>query len=66
MKAKLNSGDMHLMRLLLRDRKPDGWTTVSSTVWPVIEKLPAELVELHPDKNAAKLTSEGETVIAWL
>lgn len=63
--TELTHGEKHIMRLMARDKKADGWTTISSTLWPWIEKMPRELVELHPDGGKAKLTEAGEAVIRW-
>lgn len=62
---KLSHGQKHLLRLMLKDKQPDGWAKVSTVIWPLIENLPRELVELHPDGGFAKLTDAGETVVLW-
>jgi hypothetical protein len=64
----LDNGAKHLMRLVKKDRKEDGWATVSATVWPVVDTLPVELVEREqfPDGSGrARLTTAGETVLQW-
>lgn len=67
---KLDYKDTHLLRLTLRDKRPDGWTKVSAQVWPVVAEMAAripELIEVQQtdDGGLCKLTSEGETVLAW-
>jgi hypothetical protein len=64
-KTELTNGDKHLMRLMHRDKNTDGWTKVSQQVWPLVERLPKELVELHPEGGFAKLTEAGETIVLW-
>lgn len=76
MKRKpLDSGQKHLLRLLVKCRKDDGWAPVSSAVAPLVQAMPCELVEfettadLDPGGGRARLTGEGENLMAamaWL
>lgn len=65
---KLNPGQKHLLRLVHKDKKEDGWTPVSSVVWPLMADLPTELVTTElfmTGGGRAKLTQQGEIVLAW-
>ena len=73
MTTKLSSGQKHLLKLVMDDADAEGWTPVSKPVFPLIEKLPSELVNLesvgNEGKGRAKLTEEGVAVMAamaWL
>lgn len=65
--SKLDSNSKHLLMLIMKCRKLDGWATVSDVVWPLMETLPCELVEMRNDANGkfVRLTDTGETVLAW-
>ena len=65
---KLSDNDKHLLRLIHRSEKRDGWASVSQPIWPFIAKLPSDLVELQEVgfSGIVKLTREGETVLKWL
>jgi hypothetical protein len=68
---KLTSSDKHLLSLVSKGQKPDGWTTVSNTVMKVMVPLAKtfpELVTLEEvgTGGIAKLTREGEIVLKWL
>lgn len=63
---KLDAGQKHIMHLVARDAKPDGWTSVSEMLYPSISKsLPPELVTLEKLETGgrAKLTVEGQAVL---
>lgn len=74
MVTKLDSGQMHFLRLIEKGQQcPDGWCPVSKTVYPLVQKImPTELVEHHPTENGrgrARLTPAGESLLAameWL
>lgn len=63
----LNGGDRHLLQLVQRDKDAEGWTPVSATVWPLMLRLPPELVTIEPliEGGRARLTDAGETVLTW-
>ena len=70
---KLDQGDKHFLRLIVQGRKPDGWTPVSSVVYPLVEKMPKELVELEQvgsdGAGRVQLTQQGQDIfdaMAWL
>lgn len=67
MSNKLSPASCHLLRLIRKDADSDGWAKVSSVVWPLVQKLPEELVELRPSGDAGhvKLTEAGNTVLDW-
>ena len=71
--SKLSDGQKHILKLAYREAGPDGWAAVSKAVFPLIEKMPTELVELEKvsddGRGRARLTEEGESVItalAWM
>ena len=61
---KLDSGNLHLLRLAMREADADGWAKVSRILWPVVAKLPDDLVEKRPEGDAGfiRLTSGGNAV----
>ena len=66
---KLDIQHKHIMMLIERDAKPDGWASVSDKLYPILSKLmPAELVEF--EHGRARLTDEGKSVLSainkWL
>ena len=70
---KLNNGDKHLMQLIQRDRKEDGWATCSALVAKMLKTIPPEMVEFEPvgdeGRGRARLTTQGQSVLdamAWL
>lgn len=73
MTTTLNSGQKHLLRLVVEGAKDDGWTPVSAPVYPLMERMPADLIVLErvgdEGRGRVKLTDEGQSVIdamAWL
>lgn len=67
---QLSRGDKHLLRLVRQDQDAEGWAKVSLMVWPLMQKLPSELVTLESTAlpgigGRAKLTGAGETVLDW-
>ncbi len=64
-RQQLTSGDRHILKLIDRDKKPDGWTTCSEVVWNgIVTKMPPQLVELDADNMRVRLSNEGENIIA--
>lgn len=68
MSNSLTANDRHMLRLIERSPKNKGWAFCSATVWPLVVKMPRELVELEEvaTGGVVKLTQEGETVLKWL
>lgn len=64
---KLTLSERHLMRLIRKDRNAAGWAKVSAQVWPLVEKLPKELVKAvaSGDGGSVSLTEAGEVVLDW-
>lgn len=58
-------GDKHLLRLTQRGAKEDEWAPVSETVFPLLTKLPPELITVEKLEigGQAKLTADGETLV---
>lgn len=69
---KLDMQHRHIMRLIDRDKKSDGFAPVSDQLFPVLSKnMPPELVEFSgsPGCYRARLTEEGNNVqraMKWL
>jgi hypothetical protein len=65
--SKLHSKDRHLLTLIRKDRNAEGWAKVSAVVWPLVQTLPGELVDLKESEDGGfvKLTDDGETVLDW-
>lgn len=73
MTTKLDAGQKHLLRLVMNGADAEGWAPVSKPVFPLVEKMPRELVELEvvgdEGRGRARLTTEGEnlmTAMEWL
>jgi hypothetical protein len=71
MVRRLSADETHFIRLIARDANDDGWTKVSAMLYPLVEKMPRELVELWPTESGgrARLTDEGSSVLSamlWL
>ena len=77
---KLTAGELHMLRFVRRDAKPDGWTTVSDVVAPVFvgresyrrPPIPPTLCEFEQfadGSGQARLTQAGNNLLdamAWL
>lgn len=65
---KLTPNQMHLMRLIRKDEKVDGWCKVSEMIFPFIKDLPSQLVisKKEIDGGFARLTEKGNTIVDWL
>ena len=69
---KLDIQHKHIMKLIDRDKKDDGWTTVSDILYPHLsQNMPGELVEFAGDTGCyrARLTEKGNNILeamAWL
>jgi hypothetical protein len=59
---------LSLMRLVERDREPNGWTPVSNMVLPQMKIVPDELIEtrITPDGGYVRLTQKGHTVLKYV
>ena len=64
---KLDVGQRHILRLIAREQKtPTGWAKVSKQVMPIIQDLPAELVEIRLEPSGGglvMLTEKGTSII---
>ena len=70
---KLDGGQKNLLRLVVRGADAEGWAPVSKPVFPLMERIPATLVELErvgeEGRGRVRLTQEGKKVVdamAWL
>lgn len=64
----LDAGTRHILRLAERDADTDGWAKVSSVLWPIIAKLPNDLVERRAADDGSghvRLTPGGQAVIMY-
>ena len=66
--TKLDAGQKHILRLIVKDSNAEGWTTVSKMLYPVIEKsIPSELLEMNrlgdEGHGVARLTPKGREVV---
>lgn len=73
MVTKLDDGQKNLLRLVVKGADKEGWAPVSKPVFPMVAKLPSELVELEAvgdeGRGRVRLTREGATLMgamAWL
>jgi len=67
--AQLGVNERHLLRLASQGADEDGWATVSRIVWPLLAKVPEELLEREwlegAEKGRCRLTDRGEAVLIW-
>lgn len=69
---KLTYGQKHILELIARDKKYDGYAVIGESLYKVVSSdIPAELVifEKLEFGGRAKLTDEGEAVVKamkWL
>jgi hypothetical protein len=61
---KLDSGEIHLIQLIDKDKNESGWTLTSRPVLSLVRKLPQELVEVRerPHYSYVRLTPTGQQV----
>lgn len=71
--SKLSSGQKNLIRLVVKGSGPDGWAPVSAALYPLVESIPGNFVELEKvgdlGKGRARLTQEGHSLVEameWL
>lgn len=66
---ELDSGQRHFLRLAQAEggKAPDGWAKVSAVVWPLMESMPSDLIELRPsdDGGFARVTDQGVAVLMY-
>lgn len=72
--SKLNPGQLHVIKLIARDRGEDGWTPVSAKLYnSMVAFIPEALVEFRrvgeTGSGAARLTNAGQGIVEaaeWL
>lgn len=66
---KLDSGTLHILKLTAKDADADGWAKVSKLLWPLVARLPDDLVEKRPSAldggGHIRLTSDGEAIVRY-
>lgn len=69
---KLDTGQKHILAIINRDKKSDGWTSVSSQLYkPLKETTPSELATFEQvgESYRVMLTTEGQNILRameWL
>jgi len=68
MTTKLTSGEKHFLRLIEKGQaSPEGWASVSKVLYPLVQRLPAELIEHEPTgtegKGRARLSDKGQSLL---
>ena len=70
MATRLDAGQKHLLNLVVKGADKYGWVLVSAQVFPLMQKIPRELVELESvgdeGRGQARLTEECAKLFAWL
>ena len=68
MKQRLDAGQRHLLRLVAKGKGSDGWSKVSSAVWPLVKELPDDLVDKvdSVEGGEVRLTPIGEAVLTYI
>ena len=66
--SKLDAGQSHMLRLIVKGQDSHGWAKVSRTLWPHVSTLPSELVECRPADvgGHVRLTDAGKAVVEWM
>ena len=61
---KLESGEIHLIKIIVKDKNEDGWSMTDRVTLSLVRKLPQELVEVHerPHYSYVRLTTKGQQV----
>lgn len=64
---KLDDRARHLLFLVQKGAKEDGWSRVSEMVWPLLKIIPSELIESRKEDDGgyAKLTEKGQTILDY-
>jgi len=66
----LTASEKHLLRLVIKDKKADGWTPVSKPIMGLMRPLPSALVDVEDvgseGRGRARLTKLGEDVLPWV
>ena len=65
---KLTYNEKVLLVLIRKSQNHEGWAGVSSMMFPLVEKLPKELIELKTNEAGGwvKLTEAGNTIVNYL
>ncbi len=73
MPDKLNPGQKHFLNLISRNANEEGWAPVSAPVYPLVAKMPGELVELErvgdEGRGRVRLKPAGQEILnamEWL
>ena len=66
--SKLDAGQSHMLRLIVKGQDSHGWAKVSRTLWPHVSQLPIDLVEFRPADvgGHVRLTDAGKAVVEWV
>jgi len=65
---KLDDGVLRLLKLVSREADADGWAQVSAVVWPAVERIPQDLIELRQvitGGGKARLTAGGQAIATY-
>lgn len=68
MTKKLDGGQLHFLRLIASGERcaENGWASVSRTIYPLVQEMPTELVELSQTEDGGgrvRLTAHGRAII---
>lgn len=68
MAKKLDGGQLHFLRLIASGEScaENGWASVSRAIYPLVEEMPTELVELIQTEDGGgrvRLTAHGRAII---
>lgn len=65
--SPITAGHRHLLRLVQRDAGSDGWKPVSSIVFPLMQAVPQDLLDLEQDApgagGRARLTEKARSLM---
>ncbi len=67
MTAKLDAGQKHMLTLIVKGADQEGWAPVSQAVFPLLQKIPAELIQTEAIgtdwRGRVRLTEKGQHLI---
>jgi len=65
----VDANTKRILQLVAQDADEAQWAQVSEVVWPLVEKLPSELIERQrdePNGGRCRLTEAGKIVLRYV
>lgn len=63
----IDNGQLHLLKLASQEQDAEGWAKVSEILWPIVSKLPDDLVEKRAGEDGGhiRLTEGGQAIVRY-